>query len=160
MDVELETVDEADKAVLARLLELYRYDMSEFRPYPLTDHGIYGYRFLDIYFLKSDREACFIRVGGELAGFTMTRALTDGTRTVAEFFVVRRWRRRGIGRAVAHQVFARHPGPWEVAFDDANVAGNAFWPEVCAQAACDAVTTRRKSPAAAYPGTELLFETR
>ena len=151
-------VAEADKVVLARLLELYRYDMSDFRPYVLSPHGTYEYRYLDVYFLNDDREACFIKVDSELAGFTMTRMLRNNTRCVAEFFVVKRWRRRGVGTAVAAGLLARHPGRWEVAVDDANTAGQAFWPAVCETAARGAVETRRKSDDAYYPGIELLFE--
>jgi predicted acetyltransferase len=159
MRIELEPVAEADKAVLARLLELYRYDMSDFRPYELSPHGTYGYRYLDAYFLNDDREACFIKVDGELAGFTMTRMLHDNVRSVAEFFVVRRWRRTDVGTTVARQLFARHPGRWEVAVDDANTAGQAFWPAVCGAAAGSAIETRRKPDDANYPGIKLLFET-
>jgi predicted acetyltransferase len=157
--VELAPVAEEDKAVLARLLELYRCDMSDFRPYSLSPHGTYGYRYLDAYFLNDDREACFIEVDGELAGFTMTRPLADNVRSVAEFFVVKRCRRNGVGTTVAHELFARHPGRWSVTVDDANTAGQAFWPAVCTAAASGAVETRRKSDDAYYPGIELLFET-
>jgi predicted acetyltransferase len=159
MHIELEPVSEKDKAVLARLLELYRYDMSDFRPYVLSPHGTYEYRYLDAYFLNDDREACFVKVDGELAGFTMTRLVRTNIRSVAEFFVVKRWRRHGVGTAVAHQLFTQHPGRWEVAVDDANTAGQAFWPAVCTSAARGAVETRRKSDEAYYPGIELLFET-
>lgn len=75
------------------------------------------YRFLDNYFTEEGREACFVTVGGQLAGFTMTRLLDDGAREVAEFFVVRRYRRQGVGREAARQMFRRHPGQWVLAFD-------------------------------------------
>jgi predicted acetyltransferase len=159
MRVQLDPVTEPDKVVLARLLELYRHDMSDFRPYALSPHGTYDYRYLDAYFSNDDREACFIKVDGELAGFTMTRLLRDNVRSVAEFFVVRRWRRRGVGTTVAHRLFAQHRGQWIVAVDDANTAGQAFWPAVCEAAATSPVETRRKSDNAYYPGIELRFGT-
>jgi predicted acetyltransferase len=152
-------VAEPDKPVLARLLELYRYDMSTFRPYVLSAHGTFGYRYLDAYFLGDDREAHFIRVDDELAGFTMTRELSHGARTIAEFFVLQRYRRSGVGRVVAHELFARHPGRWIVDYDDANPAGSAFWPQVCEAVAIASVETLRKSDEAVYPGTELRFTT-
>jgi predicted acetyltransferase len=159
MEIELRPVDEADKVVLERLVELYRYDFSEYRPYALTPHGTYGYRYLDHYFLDDAREACFVLVDGELAGFTMTSRLAGGARTMSEFFVVRSWRRRGVGTAVAHEVFARHPGRWRVAFDDTNAPAGAFWPEVCAAAARGKVKRVRKPDDAVYPGWELQFTT-
>ena len=39
----------ADRAVLRRLIELYRYDFSEFDQADVGRHGDYGYRYLDHY---------------------------------------------------------------------------------------------------------------
>ena len=46
---------------------------------------------------------------------------------MAEFFVVRGCRRHGIGTAVAHEVWKRFPGPWEVRVMQANQAALPFW---------------------------------
>jgi predicted acetyltransferase len=46
---------------------------------------------------------------------------------VAEFFVVRGARRRGVGTRAAHAVFGRFPGAWEVRVRKENVAAMAFW---------------------------------
>ena len=46
---------------------------------------------------------------------------------MAEMFVVRGQRRRGIGTEVAHQVWRRFPGAWEVRVMEANVAALPFW---------------------------------
>ncbi len=54
----------------------------------------------------------------------------SGDKTVwdmAEFFIVRRHRRHGIGTAVAHQVWRQFPGPWEVRVMDANRSARLFW---------------------------------
>ena len=126
MNVELTPVAEDHKPVLANLIQLYRYDISEIRGYDLTAHGTFTYPYLDHFFTEDTREACFITAGGTLAGFTMTRRLGDGTREVSEFFVVRRHRRHGIGRAAAHQMFHRHPGPWQLTFDHANHPATQF----------------------------------
>jgi predicted acetyltransferase len=135
MSVELTPVSGADKAVLANLLQLYCYDFSEFDGEELTPHGTFTYRYLDHYFTDDDREACLITADGRLAGFTMTRRLEDGARSVAEFFVVRRHRRLGVGRTAAHQMLRRHPGRWQLSFDHANQAAARFWPGVVAEIA-------------------------
>lgn len=161
MRVELVPVCEEDKSVLQNLLQFYRYDLAEFRPYEITEHGLFVYRFLDHYFPPgSDREACFLRVDGVLAGFTMTRTLPDGSREVAEFFVMRAYRRRGVGREAARALFRRHPGPWTIAFDDANGPGRAFWPSIAAEAAAGAVASgHREPPDVSYASTWLRFRT-
>lgn len=161
MDIDLVVVREEHKQVLANLLQFYRYDFSAARGYELTPHGTFVYRFLDSYFTEDGREACFIFVGGQLAGFTMTRQLEDGAREVAEFFVVRLHRRHGVGREAARQLFNRHPGEWVLAFDHSNAEAARFWPALVAAVADGPVTSSdRFPPEVSYPGTWLRFEVR
>ena len=147
MEVELQRVAESDKTVLANLLQLYRYDLSAVRGMELTEHGTFIYRFLDHYFIDGEkREAHFIRYDGHLVGFVMTRLLPDGVREMSEFFVVRAHRRCGVGRHAAELVFRRHPGAWEVAFDDPNEGAASFWLGVVAGCASTPVEQRRAHP--------------
>ena len=156
VNVDLTPVAEPDKPVLANLIQFYRYDFSEIRGYDLTGHGTFVYRYLDHYFTEDAREACFITADGTLAGFTMTRSLDEGTREVSEFFVARRHRRHGIGQAAAHQMFHRHPGLWQLAFDHANHPAAQFWPRVAAGVADGPLQrTDRYPPDVTYPGTWL-----
>ena len=99
VDLRLIDVREADKAVLANLIQLYRYDLSEFRGYELSPHGTYAYRYLDHYFLDQGRRASFIEVDSHLAGFCLTRRLEPDLCSMAEFFVVRAHRHRGVARS-------------------------------------------------------------
>ncbi len=135
--VSLETVGEEHKSVLANLLQLYRYDLSEFRSYELSDHGAYVYRFLDHYWTEAGRHPFFIRHGGRLVGFALARERDDGVTEVAEFFVVRSRRRAGVGRAAALALFERFPGEWELFHDDANHTGAEFWVRVISEVAAD-----------------------
>jgi predicted acetyltransferase len=156
VNVELAAVTEQHKPVLANLMQLYCYDFSEIRSFDLTAHGTFGYRYLDHYFVEDTREACFITADAALAGFTMTRRLDNGTREVSEFFVVRRYRRYGVGQTAAQQMFRRHPGPWELAFDHANHPAAQFWLRVASSIADGPVQrTERYPPEVAYPGTRL-----
>jgi predicted acetyltransferase len=128
VEVRLTPVTEDQKDVLANLLQFYCYDFSEFMDWEMTPHGTFVYRYLDHYFTEDGREACLITAGGKLAGFTMTRLLEDGVRSVAEFFVVRQHRGHGVGRTAAHQMLRRHPGPWQLTFYHANQLAARFWP--------------------------------
>ena len=54
-----------------------------------------------------------IRMDGELAGFALVKAFQAkgaADYDMGEFFVVRKFRRQGVGKAVAHQLFAQFPG--------------------------------------------------
>jgi predicted acetyltransferase len=123
--VEVEAVLVADKDVLRRLIEFYSYDFSEYTSSDVGAHGTFGYRHLDCYWTEPDRHPFFIRVDGRLAGFALVRS--GEPHDMAEFFVMRRYRRSGVGMAAAREVFQRFPGSWEVRQMEANAVALAFW---------------------------------
>jgi predicted acetyltransferase len=130
-DVRLVPVPFEEKAVLQRLLELYLHDLSEFdEDIRLNEHGLYGYRYLDHYWTDEDRFAFFVRAREQIAGFALVRRLSGDSYQMAEFFVLRSFRRRGIGEAAARQLFARFPGNWEVPQLERNAPAQAFWRRV------------------------------
>ena len=132
MNVALEPVAYTDTAVLRRMLGLYLYDFTEFTGDDLDEHGEFGYRYLDHYWAPDpgeERFPFFIRVKGKLAGFALVR-LTGRRYSMAEFFVMRRYRRSGVGSQAARDVFARFPGEWKVAQIPKNLPAQTFWREV------------------------------
>lgn len=105
--------------ILANLLELYAHDFSEFHHLDLGENGRFGYRDLPLYWLEPNRHPFLVRMDGKLAGFVLVKRASgiSGNATVwdmAEFFVVHRYRRRGIGTKIAHEVWRQFPGQWEV----------------------------------------------
>jgi predicted acetyltransferase len=59
---------------------------------------------------------------------------------IAEFFVLRRYRRRGVGRRAASLLWQRLPGQWTVRVAEDNHNGLAFWRPVIASFANGLVT--------------------
>lgn len=122
--------------VLRSLMELYMYDFSEFTGWDVGEHGLFGYRYLDHYWTEPDRIPFLIRVDKKLAGFVLVRirqrADGDSESSIAEFFVMRKYRRGGVGRIVAGRVFDMFPGWWNVAELNENTAGRTFWRNVIA----------------------------
>jgi len=114
-----------DKPVLRNLLELYQYDFSAFDDIDVGADGLYNYRYLDNYWTESDRHPLLFRVDGKWAGFALVRA--GAPHDMAEFFVMRKYRRRGVGTVLAREVFARFPGEWQVRQMASNPAATAFW---------------------------------
>ena len=51
---------------------------------------------------------------------------------MGEFFVLRKFRRRGVGKQAAHRLFARHPGRWEVRELPSNMPAQGFWRRIIA----------------------------
>ena len=149
--VVLEPVAEDDKPVLVNLMQLYRYDLSEFRGYELSEHGTFIYRYLDHYWVEPGRHAFFVKVDGRLAGFALAREV-DGEYEVAEFFVARRHRRGGVGRQAALLLFARLPGRWSLFHDDANEPAGRFWSQVVAQASGGGFDREQVTSSAGFVG--------
>lgn len=124
-----------DQPALHRLMQLYLYDFSEFSEVPIDDDGLLGHReFIEEQFGPA-HDVYLIRANGDLAGFAIvTRgsylahdpAVTDLT----QFFVLRAWRKRGVGASAAMQVFALYPGPWELRVIDPNTNAHAFWEKI------------------------------
>ncbi|MBU1662408.1 MAG: GNAT family N-acetyltransferase [Chloroflexi bacterium] len=132
MEIELIEVKETDKSVLRQLIELYAYDFSEYDQADVNEHGFYGYKYFDHYWTEEARHPFFIKVDEKLAGFVLINdycyVLKDiGAKSIAEFFVMRKYRRKGVGRAVAFQVFDKFPGKWEVIQHEDNEPSKHFW---------------------------------
>jgi len=72
-----------------------------------------------------------IRVAGEDAGFALVRRHGPPTvHELAEFTVLPRFRRTGVGRAAAAELFERHPGAWWLQVLDDNAPACRFWQAV------------------------------
>lgn len=123
------------KPIIARLMQFYLYDGSIYSGRDLDEDGYFGYRYLDHYWEEPERFAYLFRVDGKWAGFGLINSYVmlqenSDAQSLAEFFVMRKYRRSGIGRIAFQQLMARHPGRWEIRVEYENTAGLAFWPVV------------------------------
>ena len=137
--VVVEPAVHGDATVIANLLELYSHDLSEVFCLELGTGGRFGYENLPLYWSEPDQRFPFlVRCGNQLAGFALvTRgspASDDPTVfDVAEFIVVRRHRRCGVGRRAAFLLWSRVAGRWIVRVSEANPRGRQFWASVVAE---------------------------
>jgi predicted acetyltransferase len=111
---------------------LYAYDFSEFHGIEIGSDGRFGYTHLPLYWSEADRHPFLVRIDGRLAGLVLVRRGSEvsGDATawdMAEFFVLRGYRRRGIGTQVAHQIWKQFPGRWEVRVMESNLSAFHFW---------------------------------
>lgn len=114
------------------MLELYAHDFSEFIDIKLGPDGRFGYKNLALFWADANRHPFLIRVDGSLAGFAfVTRGSVISSDTdvwdMTEFFIVRRFRRLGVGTTAARAIWERFPGRWEVRVTDKNQKAMKFW---------------------------------
>lgn len=119
-------------SILANLLELYAHDFSEFDDVTVGADGRFGYRSLPLYWSEPGRHPFLVWVDRTLAGLVLVKKGSevsgdDTVWDVAEFFVLRGYRRRRIGTQIAHQVWRQFPGQWEVRVMHSNIPARKFW---------------------------------
>lgn len=139
--MELQSICYEEKETLRHLMELYQYETSPYEREGEGDvqpNGLFGYKYLDHYWTEEGRHAFFIRVSGKLAGFALLRELEPledgGARfSMAEFFVMLKYRRTGIGRQAAGELFRRFKGTWSVSWLETNVRAQRFWETTIAE---------------------------
>ena len=119
------SASEADNPVLRHLLELYQHDFSEIDGRDVDHHGLYGHRYLDHYWVDRDRRPFLFEVDGRWAEFALVRL--GPPIDMAEFFVLRRFRRTKVGRGAALQTFRILPGTWQLRPLRTNPDATTFW---------------------------------
>lgn len=117
-------------------MQLYVHDFSEqwsdTERGELGDDGLFpDYPDLESYWRDGNRPALLVRHHGNIAGFALindrSHSGLPADRNMAEFFIVRKHRRGGVGTKVAHTIFSRYPGQWEAAVARRNAGALAFW---------------------------------
>ena len=128
----LEPIAKDQAPVLLNLLELYVHDFSEHVPLEIKPNGRFDLPLSEQWWTSDDHFPFFIRWNGKLTGFALARrgSRITGLRDVmdvAEFFVLRGARGKGVGTSAAHALFAAFPGKWEIRVRRSNVAALKFW---------------------------------
>ena len=130
-DVEIIAASPEQEPVLANMLELYIHDFSEFMDLKLGPDGRFGYEDLHLYWKEANRYPFLVMADGHLAGFVFVRggsAISDDADVwdMAEFFIVRGFRRHGVGTQTTQEIWKKFPGKWEVRVTDRNEKARNF----------------------------------
>ena len=128
-----------DAPVVGRLLQLYLYDMADFTGETLNpETGQFDYAYFDEYWADPHRTPYLLRIGEQPVGFCLTNRWTlfyeppESARSIAEFFVLKQYRRSGVGRTAALSILESNPGDWEIRALASNGAAVVFWGNVAA----------------------------
>lgn len=169
------------RTALRQLSELYKYDFTDYDPEDVNEDGRYEYRGLDAYWSCAGHYAFLLRADGKLAGFALICRYSAETsaseqeqvvgfadpasRLVAcsestghemvEFFVMKKYRRSGLGREAAKRLFLRFPGLWKLKIMEENKPALAFW--TCAIHGCEAASVLVETRESDWEGPVLKF---
>ena len=134
-NVTLEEVGAEAAPALRRLMQLYLYDLGTIDGWNISAEGLYGnVEKIERFWTEGGRRSFFIRADTALAGFALIRDEAEhagpGTHEISEFFVLRKFRRQGVGEQAARMLFDLAPGPWELSQLASNVPAQEFWRSV------------------------------
>jgi predicted acetyltransferase len=81
---------------------------------------------------EEGRHSFFIRVDGKLAGFALLSVIASSKQnqtiiSMAEFFVMKKYRKLGVGEQAAAKLFNKFSGNWKVAQMEINIPAQSFW---------------------------------
>ena len=132
MNVTLEEVGSEAVPLLRRLMQLYLYDLGSIDGWNVSAEGTYGNpETIERFWTEAGRRSFLIKADAAIAGFALIRDQAAhagaGVHEVSEFFVLRRFRRQGVGERAATMLFDMTPGPWELTQMTSNVAAQQFW---------------------------------
>jgi predicted acetyltransferase len=116
--------------LLRNLFELYCHDMSEWIEIDTGADGRYAHDTSSVW--RDGSEVYLVRVGDSIAGFALIGSGAEWgdkieARDVHEFFVMRRFRCRGVGQSMTTFLWKKHPGEWLVRVLEANAPALLFW---------------------------------
>ncbi|SRR5579883_100415 len=123
-----------DYPVIQNMGRFYVYDMSEYlgsdEGWEISENGLYECIDFKKYWEDKDSFPFLVRYKNEIAGFVIVDkkgSSSDIDFNMAQFFIVRKFKNKGIGRYVAQQCFKKFLGIWEVMVIPGNEGAYRFW---------------------------------
>lgn len=132
--ITLKAVTEKERELLWNINQKYLYEMTQYYPDDADEKGNYHYGYFDAYFTDAARKAYLFYDGEILVGFAMLNPYSyighDPDMVLAEFCVFPSYRRRHIAMNVSECILKKHPGRWEIKYNENNPGAKALWEKV------------------------------
>jgi predicted acetyltransferase len=126
--INLVHVKQEDELTLHNLIQFYIYEFTLFEEIKLEENGSYAPFDLKPYWTESNLHAFFILFERELAGFALVES--GEPNVILEFFILRKFYRRGFGKMAAIKLFDQFPGNWSITQVEKNEPARNFWRKV------------------------------
>lgn len=121
--------------VLQHLMQFYMYDFSLYTHHDVEENGLFApYPDLESYWDQGKNKFPYIIKSDEkYIGFALVKFIETEEYehfSIAEFFILQKYRLAGAGKAIAIQLFSLYKGPWEVFQMSSNKQAQLFWNKV------------------------------
>ncbi|WDV47391.1 GNAT family N-acetyltransferase [Clostridiaceae bacterium M8S5] len=131
MNVNVKLQKCTDKDIIMNLYPLYLHDLSHYNKEDVNEKGKYEYDEINLYWQKDNMHPLLIKVNDCIAGFVL---LTERVYVrkgcdycIQEFFVLRRYRKVGIGQKVFKELIKQFKGRYCLLVLKENVTALKFW---------------------------------
>jgi predicted acetyltransferase len=123
------------KTAMKNLMQFYIYDFSEYLEYDVEADGLFApYPDLEDYWEGANNKFPYIiKSDDKYIGFVLVKFIESEVLnyfSIAEFFILRKYRLQGVGKAIAIRIFNLHKGKWEVYQKAHNKPALIFWNRV------------------------------
>jgi predicted acetyltransferase len=123
-----------DYPIIQNMASYYSYDMSEYMGWAQQNDGTQSAGMDYLKYWKAENTFPFIiKFQDELVGFVIVdNNVSDLSNNfnIAQFFILRKFKGKGIGRHVAFQCFDQFQGKWEVFVMPGNEGAYRFWRKI------------------------------
>ena len=126
-----------DYATIQNMARFYVYDMSEYcghmEGWEIPEDGLYECLDFKSYFKDKNAYPFLIKKNKELVGFVIINNKGSDETTqfnMAQFFILRKFKKMGIGSHIAKICFNKFQGIWEVMVLPENIGAYKFWCKV------------------------------
>lgn len=134
-NIQILTATLDDYPVIQNMARFYVYDLSRecgfiSKEWELPEDGLYESFDFKTYFTDKARRAYLIKHRDELVGFVLLNQIVFSPASqwnMGEFFILAKFQSKGVAQHVAHTIWNKHPGKWEVSIIPENKSALQFW---------------------------------
>ena len=138
MELKIEKVPLMEKKTLENLYSLYLHDLAEFTDdLEVSSAGSYVYDSIDMLWTNEGIEPHFIKDSEKLVGFLLLLKRpflkNDHDICINDFFILKNYRRKGIGKRALTQLFRENKGKYVIMELAQNQPAVTFWRKALSQ---------------------------
>lgn len=139
-----------DYPIIQNMARFYVYDRSGYMGWGCEENGMFECIDFKHYFEDRDKKAFIVKVENELAGFILLdkeTLINPIDWNLGEFFILKKFQNKAVGKYVAKEIFRKFHGKWLVAVMPQNIKALTFWRNVIGEVAKNNVTEIFKTAA-------------
>lgn len=130
-NITLKRADESQKPIIRNLLQLHLHDLSDIAGGIEVNHlGVFPYDNFDLYWIDDRAEPCLIFTEQHIAGFALVYRHATNRLSIVEFFILKKYRRKGISTFAANQLIQSVQGECEISYSAENEPAVRFWTRI------------------------------